>query len=133
MSVLVCAENIARSSYFKVTQGNFEAGTELCKIPYCGKAFLRNIGDCLSSCKGKIRKSVAARPADPAPKLIELGKPKPVGVFDNQRVAGRNINSAFNNRCANKNIRFPVDKPPPDFGKLLLAHFSVGEGNSCLG
>ena len=59
MTVLVCAQNAARSADFKVAHGNFKSGAELSEITYCGKALLRHIGNCLSSCEGEIGKGAA--------------------------------------------------------------------------
>ena len=41
MTVLLGAEYISRSPYFKVTHCNAEAGAELRILAYCGKSALR--------------------------------------------------------------------------------------------
>ena len=43
------------------------------------------------------------RAADTTPELMKLGEPKAVGSSDDDRIRTRQVDAAFNNRCAGQN------------------------------
>ena len=59
---------------------------------------------------------------------MKLGKPEPVGVLDNQRIAIRNIDARLNNGGANEYVYVALKQVTPDFRQLLLAHSAVRHG-----
>ncbi len=130
MSVLVRAEDVARSANFKVAQGDFEARAELCEVTDGGKALLRHVGDGFSAGEREVGEGAPVGAPYPAPELIELRQAEAVGVFDDEGVAVRHVNAAFYDGGAHEQVGFLLDKTAPDFGKLLLTHFAVGEGDA---
>ena len=64
---------------------------------------------------------------------MKLGKPQAVGVFNNQRVAVGYIDAGFNNRRADENINFALQKLAPNVAQFFLVHFAVRHGDTRFG
>ena len=114
MPVLLCAEHIARAADFQVAHRNFKAGAKFRVFANRRKSPACNFGKLFAAPERKIGarppRASAHAPAD----LVELGKPQAVGVFNNQRVAVGHVDAGFNNRRADENVNFALQKLAPN-------------------
>ena len=63
--------------------------------------------------------------ADTSPQLIELGKAKTVGVFNQDRVDTRNVQAAFHNRGAKHHVGFACVERHHGALQLPFGHLTV--------
>ena len=70
------------------------------------------------------------RAADAAAQLVQLRQAEAVGAIDDDRVGGRHVDAAFDNRRAQQDIEAPVVEIQHDLLELALGHLAVTDANA---
>ena len=68
-----------------------------------------------------------------ASELMQLRKSHTVGIFYNKGVGIRQIDTRFDNCCADKHINLLFKHLSPNFAEFALFHFAVTDCDFCLG
>ena len=68
-------------------------------------------------------------PAHPAPQLVEIGQPEPVGVVDEDRIDIRDVEPGLDNVRREEKIDLVRDEIEHDPLQLLLVHLAVRDRN----
>ena len=125
MPRLLRTQEAARSAYLKVAHGDLEARAELGKLAYGLKALFRDLGEHLVLTEGEVGRGAARAASDAAAYLVQLGKPHPVGVLDDEGVDVRDINAGFYDRRAYEHLYLALCHVLHDRGEHILVHLSV--------
>ncbi len=110
MAMLFRTENVPCPSYLKVTHGYLVARPQARKLPNCSQPLLCNFAEGCIPLEQKVRIGHPVRSSHPAAQLVELSKPKIMGVINDYCVDVRNINTRFYYNRANKNIKLLCHK-----------------------
>ena len=133
MSVLFGTQNVPRATQFKVAQSNPETRPEFGIFADRLQAFSLDISQRPPLWVGKIRIGAAGGPPHAATDLVQLRKPQPVRIINNQGIGIRHINAGFNNGSAHQHIDLARKHLSPDFFQLLFFHLTVRHGNARFG
>ena len=124
--MLGAAQNVAGAANFQVPHGDAEAAAEAGKFPDGLQPLLADLGKRLAPAEGEVGIGPAAAAPHPAPQLVQLRKPHPVGVLYDEGVAVGDIDPRLDDGGTDENIDLPLQQTLPDLRKLLLAHFAMG-------
>ena len=133
IAVLLRTEKVACAAYFQVAQSNLEACSEFCKLAYCLKSSLSNLGEALSGAIGEVGVCLALASSHSASELMKLGKSEFICVLDNQRISAGEVYTGFDDSCADENVQFASYEELPHVLKLILIHLSVGKCHAGVG
>ena len=124
--MLLRAEQVARAAYLQVAHGQLEAGAELGVFPDRVEPAPSVLAERLALAVGEVCVCMlVAAPHAPAD-LVQLGKPQPVRVLDDEGVGVGDVHARLNDGGADQHVDFPLDHAVPDGGELLFAHLPVG-------
>ena len=126
MSVLFRTYQVAN---FKVAHRNLKSRPEFGKFFHCKQTLFRFLAKLFIAPEREIRISKPIAAPHSSSELIHLRKPEPVCVFYYNGVHVCNIQTRFDNGCANKNIYLSVRYIHHNGFKLVLAHLSVSDRN----
>ena len=133
MTGLLGTQQIAGTPNLQVPHGDLKAGTEFCKIPDGRQPFFRNFRQVFIRTVGEIGIGVAGRASYTAAELMQLGKTKPVCIFNNEGVGIGDIQSGFNDGGANQYLDGAVVHSLHHIAQGLLAHLTVGNTHADAG
>ena len=126
MPRLLCAEEVARTTNFKVTHGNFKARAELGELTDSRQALFGDLAQNLVLPEGEVRRRPSGRAADTATDLVQLRKPHLVGILDDEGVDIGDIDARFDYRRANQYLHLAVGDLLHNRGEHILIHLPVG-------
>ena len=114
MTVLLCAEQVARAADLHIAHGDLEARAELGKLAHRLQPFGRDVAQHLAAHESEIRERAAGGTPHPSAQLVKLRQPEAVGVFDDQRVDVGDIHTGFDDGGAHQNINVVLQHLPPN-------------------
>ena len=120
----VGAEQVAGAADLEVAHRDPEPGAELGELADRLQPLVGLLGEGLVLRVQQVRVGPLAAATDPAPQLVQLGEPEPVGAVDDQRVHGGDVEAALDDGGADQHVvlAFPeVEHDPLEAGLVHLA------------
>ncbi|MPN37422.1 hypothetical protein SDC9_184940 [bioreactor metagenome] len=133
MPVLSGAKQAARAPNLQIPHRDLKARAEFGKLAYRKQPLFGYLGKRLILPERKIGVAAARRTADAPAQLVELRKPKMVGVVDDDRIDVGDIKAGFDDRTAQKHVEFAVKECKHCTLEQPFAHLPMGHAYRGLG
>ena len=133
MPVLLCAQQVARAANFQIAQGDLKARAEGGVFTDGGKPLGGDLGERLARTVGEIGVRLPPRAPHAAADLVQLGKPQPIGILNDERIGVRQVYARLHDGGAEDHVKLPAHKRLPDVLQLLAVGLAVRGHNARLG
>ncbi len=133
MSALLGAKDVARSANFQIAHRDLEPRPQMAVF----LDRLQPLGRHRRHRPVRRQQQITIRPILIPPhssaKLMQLAEPKPIRLVDENRVGVGNIQSAFDDRRADQNVRLMPDEFQHHVFQLALGHLAVADDDPRIG
>ena len=133
MSGLFGPSRLPGAADFEVAHGDLEAGTEIGELADRLQPFVGLFGELVVARVQQVCVGALAAPADPSPQLVQLREAEPIGAVDDERVDGRHVEPAFDDRRADQHVVLAFPELLHDPFESALVHLAVSDGDTRFG
>ncbi len=123
-------ENIPRAAQAQIFHCDLKARAEIIKIKNNAQALPGRFGEAVKIRHDKTGKSLPIRSPHPPPKLVQLPKPKHLGLIHNKGVCPREIKPRLHNGRAHQNVQLAVPESVHRLLKRLFGELPVRHADS---
>ena len=133
LAALVLSEQLAGATDLQVMGCEHEAGAEVVQRLDRFEPARRVGGHRLARWRDQVGIGLVVRAADPAAELVQLGQAEAIGSIDHDRVRGRDVDAALDDRRAGEHVAAPVIEVEHHALELPLPHLPVPDRDARLG
>ena len=130
---LLGAEQVARAADLEVAHRDLETRTEIGELADRLQPFVRLLGERAVGRVQQVRVRALTAASDAAAQLVELREPEHVGAVDHQRVDGRHVETALDDRRAHEHVVLVLPELLHDALEPALVHLPVRDRDARFG
>ena len=130
---MLAAEDVASTPDLEVGERDLEPGTELGRVEDRLEPLPSLLAHPLAPPVEQIGVGPSRRPSDPAPELVQLGKPEGVGAVDDDRVRVRDVQSGLDDRRADEDVGVACRERDHHALEVTLGHLAMADDEAGAG
>ena len=127
------SEQAAGAADFEVAHRDLETRAEIGELADRLQSFVGLFGEFLVARVQQVCVRALTAPADPSPQLIQLREAEAIGSVDDQRVHGRHVETAFDDRRADQDVELAFPELLHDPFEAAFVHLAVSDRDAGLG